>query len=247
MRVYEWPFVKSYLKKAYSSEIQFLLTNQGLRIGKGVKKLVLEYMTVEQGSHQWCVWADSRYKYCDTDNTAWIIKPVRPEDPYCQQFNIELSVKGVRKPRLITNSANPLFYTKLIATTVGWHGYDKPEQNNWTIDYYQEKDKKSMRKYNRVQKKKSNQADKLSKYLINVVTGKGEQSSELQAKQFKELMKLLGLDDKSINYDSIIQNPEQFQSLKEQIVILIMQKDLDEQAMNQVDGMVKLIENEPKQ
>jgi len=35
-------------------------------------------------------------------------------------------------------------------------------------------------------------------------------------------MKLLGLDDKSINYDSIIQNPEQFQSLKEQIVILIM-------------------------
>lgn len=104
-----------------------------------------------------------------------------------------------------------------------------------------------MRKYNRVQKKKSNQADKLSKYLINVVTGKGEQSSELQAKQFKELMKLLGLDDKSINYDSIIQNPEQFQSLKEQIVILIMQKDLDEQAMNQVDGMVKLIENEPKQ
>ena len=60
-------------------------------------------------------------------------------------------------------------------------------------------------------------------------------------------MKLLGLDDKSINYDSIIQNPEQFQSLKEQIVILIMQKDLDEQAMNQVDGMVKLIENEPKQ
>jgi len=31
-----------------------------------------------------------------------------------------------------------------------------------------------MRKYNRVQKKKSNQADKLSKYLINVVTGKGE-------------------------------------------------------------------------
>lgn len=104
-----------------------------------------------------------------------------------------------------------------------------------------------MRKYNRVQKKKSNQADKLSKYLINVVTGKAEQSSELQAKQFKELMKLLGLDDKSINYDSIIQNPEQFQSLKEQIVILIMQKDLDEQAMNQVDGMVKLIENEPKQ
>lgn len=26
-RVYEWPFVKSYLKKKHSSEIQFLLTN----------------------------------------------------------------------------------------------------------------------------------------------------------------------------------------------------------------------------
>ena len=26
MRVYEWPFVKSYLKKNYNNEIQFLLT-----------------------------------------------------------------------------------------------------------------------------------------------------------------------------------------------------------------------------
>lgn len=42
-RVYEWPFVKSYLKKGYSNELQFLLTIQGLRIGKGVKKLVTEY------------------------------------------------------------------------------------------------------------------------------------------------------------------------------------------------------------
>lgn len=47
VRVYEWPFVKSYLKKSYSSELQFLLTIQGIRIGKGVKKLVTEYMKVE--------------------------------------------------------------------------------------------------------------------------------------------------------------------------------------------------------
>ena len=46
-RVYEWPFVKSYLKKDYSSDLQFLLTIQGLRIGKGVKKLVTEYMKVD--------------------------------------------------------------------------------------------------------------------------------------------------------------------------------------------------------
>ena len=82
-RVYEWPFVKSYLKKDYSSDLQFLLTIQGLRIGKGVKKLVTEYMKVDQGSYQWLVWADSRYKFCDTDNTAWVIKPVRPQDPEC--------------------------------------------------------------------------------------------------------------------------------------------------------------------
>lgn len=30
--------------------------------------------------------------------------------------------------------------------------------------------------------------------------------------------------------------------LQEQIVILIMQKDQDEQAMSQVDGMIKLID-----
>ena len=32
--------------------------------------------------------------------------------------------------------------------------------------------------------------------------------------------------------------------LKEQIVILIMQKDEDEKTMNQVDGMIKLIDKE---
>lgn len=127
----------------------------GLRIGKGVKKLVTEYMKVEQGSYQWLVWADSRYKFCDTDNTAWLLKPVRPQDPECQQFHIELSVKGPKKPRLIANRPNPRFYTKLITTTVGWHGADNPEQNCWTLEYYQEKDKKSMRKYNRMRKKRS--------------------------------------------------------------------------------------------
>ena len=50
-RVYEWPFVKSYLKKKYNSEIQFQLTINGLRICKGVKKLVTEYMRVDQGSY----------------------------------------------------------------------------------------------------------------------------------------------------------------------------------------------------
>lgn len=32
--------------------------------------------------------------------------------------------------------------------------------------------------------------------------------------------------------------------LKEQIVILIMQKDQDESTMNKVDGMIKLIDKE---
>jgi len=35
--------------------------------------------------------------------------------------------------------------------------------------------------------------------------------------------------------------------LQEQIVILIMQKDQDEQTMSQVDGMIKLIDREPSQ
>lgn len=89
-------------------------------------------------------------------------------------------MKGPRKPRLISNRPNPRFYTKLVATTVGWHGYDSREQNCWTIDYYQEKDKRSMRKYNRMRKKRSSQADKLSKYLMNVVTGKSIGTSETE-------------------------------------------------------------------
>lgn len=102
------------------------------------------------------MWADSRYKFCDTENTAWVVKPVDMQNSDCQKFNIELVNKGSRKPRLISNRANPRFYTKLIATTVNWHGYENAAQNVWTIDYYQEKDKKSMRKYNRMRKKRSN-------------------------------------------------------------------------------------------
>ena len=129
---------------------------QGLRICKGVKKLVTEYMQVEQGSYQWLVWADSRYIFYDTENTAWVVRPVQMQDRQCQKFHIELACKGARKPRMISNRAAPRFYTKLIATTVNWHGYDNEAQNSWTIDYYQEKDKKSMRKYNRMRKKRSN-------------------------------------------------------------------------------------------
>jgi len=55
-------------------------------------------------------------------------------------------------------------------------------------------------------------------------------------------MASLGLIDQSINYDEILKNPQQFQMLKEQIVILIMQKDQDEQTMKEVDGMIKLID-----
>ena len=135
-RVYEWPFVKSYLKKNYSNELQFQLTMQGLRICKGVKKLVTEYMQVEQGSYQWLVWADSRYKFCDTENTAWVVRPVQVHDRQCQKFHIELSGKGARKPRLISNRATPRFYTKLIATTVNSDGYENAAQTTWTIDYY---------------------------------------------------------------------------------------------------------------
>ena len=43
LRIYEWPFIKTYTKKKHSNEIQFTLTNNGVRIGKGVKKLVAEY------------------------------------------------------------------------------------------------------------------------------------------------------------------------------------------------------------
>ena len=65
-----------------------------------------------------------------------------------------------------------------------------------------------MRKYNRMRKKRSSQADKLSKYLMNVVTGKTDDTKEVEGQQFKELMESLGLVDQSINYDEILKNPQ---------------------------------------
>lgn len=50
-----------------------------------------------------------------------------------------------------------------------------------------------MKKFNRMRKKRSSQADKLSKYLMNVVTGKTTDASEVEGQQFKELMAALGL------------------------------------------------------
>lgn len=43
---------------------------------------------------------------------------------------------------------------------------------------------------------------------MEVVTGKvGAKGQESEAKQFKALMTVLGLDDKTINYDNLISNP----------------------------------------
>ena len=52
-----------------------------------------------------------------------------------------------------------------------------------------------MRKLNRMRKKRSSQADKLSKYLMNVINGKNDGASEGEGQQFKELMASLGLID----------------------------------------------------
>lgn len=57
-------------------------------------------------------------------------------------------------------------------------------------------------------------------------------------------MKSLGLADKSIDFDSLIQNPQQAKALKEQIVLLIMQKDEDEKMMNLMENMSKEIDKE---
>lgn len=99
-----------------------------------------------------------------------------------------------------------------------------------------------MRKYNRVKKKRCNQADKLSHYLIDAISGNNDTSTKSEADQLKDLMKTLGLDDQTIDFEAAVKNPEQAQALKEQIVLLIMQKDTDDVAMNQVDGMIKEID-----
>lgn len=152
--------------------------------------------------------------------------------------------KGARKPRLITNKAKPRFYTKLIATTVNWHGYENPLQNTWTIDYYQEKDKKNMRKYNRMQKKRTNQANKLSNYLTEYILGKKPNSTTTEADQLKDIMKTLGLQSESMDFEKIVQNEEQAQRLKQQIIILIMKQDSNGEVWSQVDGMISEIEKD---
>ena len=69
----------------------------------------------------------------------------------------------------------------MIATTVGWHGYDNPLQNCWTIDYLNESDRKKIKKHNRMKKQRSKQVDKLSKYLVDLVKGTNNTNSEAEA------------------------------------------------------------------
>ena len=66
---------------------------------------------------------------------------------------------------------------------MAWHGYDNVAKNTWTIDYFQEKDRKNMKKFNRMKKKRSKQADKLTQYLMDAIAGKNADSVEGEAKQ----------------------------------------------------------------
>lgn len=98
---------------------------------------------------------------------------------------------------------------------MNWHGYENPLQNTWTIDYYQEKDKKNMRKYNRMQKKRTNQANKLSNYLTDYILGKKPNNTQSEADLLKDIMKTLGLQNESMDFEKIVENQEQAQRLKQ--------------------------------
>ena len=101
-----------------------------------------------------------------------------------------------------------------------------------------------MKKFNRWKKKRAKQADKLSQYLLDAISGKNAESVEGEAKQLKQLMKTLGLNDQSIDFNKIMQNPQQAQAFKEEMVLLIMAKDADVGAMSQVDGMIEKIDQD---
>ena len=68
---------------------------------------------------------------------------------------------------------------------MGWHGYDNPAQNCWTIEYLNEHNMKKVKRQNRMKKKKSKQVDKITKYVVNMVKEADSSNSEADAQKFK--------------------------------------------------------------
>jgi len=94
---------------------------------------------------------------------------------------------------LIANRANPRWYSKLIATTTDWHGYEVNEQNLWKIQYFNENNRKSIRKENKIIKKRNNYVQKLANIMEKMCADDTD-----DVEKMKSLMKTLKLDVKTL-------------------------------------------------
>jgi len=94
---------------------------------------------------------------------------------------------------LVCNKANPRWYSKCIATTVDWHGYENDLKNLWKIQYYNEYNRKSIRKENKIMKKRNNYIHKIANIMEKMCADDTD-----DVEKMKNLMKTLKLDEKTL-------------------------------------------------
>jgi len=131
-----WPFIKNKLqdKNKYSTEFNIYLRQNGFQIGKGIKTLLPEHEDVRSGSYQWMAWADSKYLKSPQEG-AFSYLAIDPVDRNDHAKGYRLIIpRGEIKPRIISNRSNPLFWSRLIATTNHSHGTKEDQKSIWYIN-----------------------------------------------------------------------------------------------------------------
>ena len=133
---YVKPFLKKTLHKndKYTTDVMIYLTKQGFQIGKGIKKLLPQYMNIDTRSYQYMVWAQANYTHSPINGeySQFIIKPVDPKD-HSKGYTLFVS-RGFQNSYLLTNKPNPIWSTSIICSKVEKHGHKNPDYNNWFFD-----------------------------------------------------------------------------------------------------------------
>ena len=89
------------------------------------------------------VWADSRYTESPPDGVYSAFSFI-PMDPTNHNAGYKITIKrGERDPFLISNRANPWFWTKLICTTNHHKGKLDPDKSIWFFNEIQSEMKSS--------------------------------------------------------------------------------------------------------
>ena len=127
-------------------------------MGMGNFRFMPDCDVIENGSYKWMVWAQDIYSqnsnaHRNSPYSSFVIKPIDMNN-HESGYRIYVN-RGYNNPVMIANKTDPIWFTKVLCSTVQMHGIGNPEKSTWYFDEKLNTD---------LTKKTSNDSDRISAY-----------------------------------------------------------------------------------